>query len=374
MILKNCSIEEFFQKHGEEKIICFGAGMRFGDMLRECEEYDVASRVQYIIDNNTGLHGKYRYYKGTKFYIKPVGEVRQNKEKFVIIILGLQFAEMLEQLDSIAELNNHYVYIYPFMQFVSKDKEKITIDKSEGQKIPKTIHYCWFGNNEMPENAKKCIETWKEKCPDYEIIRWDESNYDVSKHLYVKQAYDRKAWAFVSDYARLDIIYNYGGIYLDTDVSVIKRFDDLLYHDAYCGFLGYGTRINTGAGFGARKKFPIVGEWLDAYKYQVFEKDDCTVNGNLCTVYQTDVMKFHKGFIPNGKCQLVDGLACYSKEYFEAYNHILGLSQITENTYSIHWSNLSWCEVNQNNLKNNMTSSKSSVNAIMKRIKDQENY
>ena len=93
--------------------------------------------------------------------------------------------------------------------------------------IPKKIHYCWFGGNPMPEKDKKCIESWKRYCPDYEIIRWDESNYDVSKNRYMKEAYEEKKWGFVPDYARLDIIYNEGGIYLDTDVELVKNLDDL---------------------------------------------------------------------------------------------------------------------------------------------------
>ena len=80
--------------------------------------------------------------------------------------------------------------------------------------IPKVIHYCWFGGNEMSALEKKCIESWKMQCPDYEIIRWDETNYDVTKNLYMQQAYAAKKWAFVSDYARLDILYQHGGFYL----------------------------------------------------------------------------------------------------------------------------------------------------------------
>ena len=91
--------------------------------------------------------------------------------------------------------------------------------------IPKVIHYCWFGGNEMSALEKKCIESWKTQCPDYEIIRWDETNYDVTKNLYMQQAYAAKKWAFVSDYARLDILYQHGGFYLDTDVELLQSLD-----------------------------------------------------------------------------------------------------------------------------------------------------
>ena len=118
--------------------------------------------------------------------------------------------------------------------------------------IPKKIHYCWFGNNPLPEKDRKCIESWKKYCPNYEIIRHDENNYDISKNKYMKQAYESKKWGFVPDYARLDIIYNEGGIYLDTDVELTKNLDELLKYDAYMGFED-DIHVSPGLGFGAIK-------------------------------------------------------------------------------------------------------------------------
>ena len=118
--------------------------------------------------------------------------------------------------------------------------------------IPKVIHYCWFGGNELPELAMKCIDSWKKFCPDYEIKQWNEKNYDLDSSRYIKEAYKNKKWAFVSDYARLDIIYNNGGIYLDTDVELIGKLDEFL--DEKC-FLAAEREeyVNTGLGFGAEK-------------------------------------------------------------------------------------------------------------------------
>ena len=103
--------------------------------------------------------------------------------------------------------------------------------------IPKIIHYCWFGRNPKPKLAEKCIKSWKKYCPEYEIIEWNEDNYDLSSApLYVRQAYEAKRWAFVTDYIRLQVIYENGGIYLDTDVELRKSLDPLLVHQAYFGF------------------------------------------------------------------------------------------------------------------------------------------
>ena len=119
--------------------------------------------------------------------------------------------------------------------------------------IPKIIHYCWFGGTEIPEADQKCMASWRKYCPDYTIMRWDESNYDYTKNQYMREAYEAKKWGFVPDFARLDIVYTYGGIYLDTDVEIIRNIDDLLVNSAYMGFESGGAAVNPGLGFGAEK-------------------------------------------------------------------------------------------------------------------------
>ena len=106
----------------------------------------------------------------------------------------------------------------------------------EHNSIPKIIHYCWFGKNPMSEKAEKCIASWKEKCPEYRIIEWNEENFDIQFNNYVREAYSEKKWAFVSDVARLYALVNYGGIYMDTDVEVITSLDILLKNEAFAGF------------------------------------------------------------------------------------------------------------------------------------------
>lgn len=123
--------------------------------------------------------------------------------------------------------------------------------------IPKKIHYCWFGRNPLPELAVRCIESWKKYCPDYEIIEWNEDNYDINKISYVKEAYQARKWAFVTDYVRLDVVNQYGGIYLDTDVELLKSLDPLLKYKSFFG-MEEGKFIATGLGFGAEKGTKIL--------------------------------------------------------------------------------------------------------------------
>ena len=147
--------------------------------------------------------------------------------------------------------------------------------------IPKIIHYCWVGNSPKPKSVLYCIESWRKYCPGYEIREWNESNYDFSKNGYMKQAYEAKKWGFVPDYARLDIIYKYGGIYLDTDVELIKSLDELLNQTAFMGFENTGDGeffVNCGHGFGAEPHNKIIGAARNLYDHIQFINDDNTYN------------------------------------------------------------------------------------------------
>ena len=122
--------------------------------------------------------------------------------------------------------------------------------------IPKTIHYCWFGRNPKPRLVEKCIKSWKKHCPGYEIIEWNENNFDVfTCPLYVRQAYEAKKWAFVSDVARIYALKEHGGIYFDTDIVMVQDIDDLLENDAFVGFENKDMPFT--AVFGAKKKHPF---------------------------------------------------------------------------------------------------------------------
>ncbi len=132
------------------------------------------------------------------------------------------------------------------------------------KQIPKVIHYFWLGGAEKPESVKKCIESWKKNCPDFEIKEWNESNYDVHKHPYMEKAYREKRWAFVPDYGRLDVMYNYGGIYLDTDVEVLKDLSPLCEYKAFKGFENEKF-VNDGQGFGCVPGLPIFLEMMACY-------------------------------------------------------------------------------------------------------------
>lgn len=206
--------------------------------------------------------------------------------------------------------------------------------------IPKIIHYCWFGKNPIPEKVEKCIISWKKFCPDYEIIQWNEDNYDVNSISYVKDAYKEKKWAFVSDYARLDIVYNYGGIYLDTDVELIKSLDDLLQNNVFL-CMEKNCRIATGLGFGGVRHNEVIKELMDIYKNQSFYKPDGNLNLTACPKYTTDYFMDY-GYELEDKTQMVNNTLILSSDYFCPMHYKTGKLEITENTYGIHWYGMSW--------------------------------
>jgi hypothetical protein len=206
--------------------------------------------------------------------------------------------------------------------------------------IPKIIHYCWFGNGAMPEKDRQNIKGWKELNPGYQIICWDESNYNVNKNKYMSECYSISKWGFVPDYARTDIVYKYGGFYFDTDVELKKSLDSLLNEKCIMGFEKMDS-VNHGHGFAAEKNSPILKELLDFYDNIEFINLDGSLNLTASPVYITKLLVKH-GLKLNGKEQYIDGVHVYPTEYFCPKNYLTGEINMTPNTISIHHFNLSW--------------------------------
>ncbi len=206
--------------------------------------------------------------------------------------------------------------------------------------IPKIIHCCWFGGNPLPELAQKCIASWKKFLPDYEIKEWNEENYDIRKIPYIAQAYDAKKYAFVSDYARFDILYQQGGLYFDTDVEVIKPLDEILKRGAFAGVERAGS-LAAGLGLASPAASPVYKEILDSYKNSSFIKDDGSMDLTTVVTRVSDIFKKH-GFTDKNEIQTVAGVTVYPTEYFCPKDYVSGKINITRNTHTIHWYDGSW--------------------------------
>lgn len=206
--------------------------------------------------------------------------------------------------------------------------------------IPRRIHYCWFGRGPMPELAQKCIESWHRFMPDYEYKLWNEDNFDVCSIPYVKEAYEAGRFAFVTDYVRLYALYTEGGIYMDTDVEVLKPYDDLLELSGFTGYEGSkflppvtGTMASEAGG-------EWVKEQIDAYADAHFLLPDGSYDMKTNTVRISEIMKAG-GFKQDGKRQVYKGMHIFPVQFF-CPRQTTGEYLLTEDTYCDHHFMGSW--------------------------------
>ena len=192
--------------------------------------------------------------------------------------------------------------------------------------IPKIIHYCWLSNDPIPKDLKKYMKSWKEKLYDYEFILWDLNRFDLNRSLWVKQAFEAKKYAFAADYIRLYAVYNYGGIYMDMDVEVIKSFNDLLRNDYILG-------LEAGV-FGAPKKAPWVKEVLEYYTSKEFALPNGLYNDTPLPIIMDEVL--NADYITNKK------IVPLPTDFLTAKSYKTGKITITPNTYTIHHFAGSW--------------------------------
>lgn len=204
--------------------------------------------------------------------------------------------------------------------------------------IPKIIHYCWFGGSPLPKSCRKLIATWEKYLPDYEFRLWDETNFDVHSSEFVRSAYQSGKYAFVSDYVRLHALKEYGGIYLDTDIEVLRSFDDLL--EGYSAVFGFesGESVMT-AFMAAEREHPIINAFLSSYSGKVFDAAEPEPN----PVILTRLLK-SRGLVCNNNMQLLDGNAVvFPLDYFQTYDFQKAKVCVTNHSYTIHRCFGSWC-------------------------------
>ena len=219
--------------------------------------------------------------------------------------------------------------------------------------IPKKIHYCWFGGNPLNEMGQKCLASWKKFFPDYEIIEWNESNFDIYCCDYVREAYEAKKWAFVSDYARFKILYENGGIYFDTDVELIKPIDEIVSRGPFMGIESNSFRlhslnliwtgVNPGLGIGAPQHFEMYADFLKEYHERHFRNEDGTLNLKTIVEYTSEYLYAH-GLKNENEIQLIKGVYIYPKEYFNPCDMSTWEIHIVPETVSIHHYAGSWVD------------------------------
>lgn len=220
--------------------------------------------------------------------------------------------------------------------------------------IPKIIHYCWFGRNPLPDEYRVYMESWKKYCPDYEIKEWNEDSFDINQNQYCREAYESQKWAFVSDYARLKIVYDYGGVYLDTDVELLRSLTPLI--ESGIGFIGFQNQeqITTGLGFAAKPKNECIKKMLDLYENRSFITEKGKYDLTPCPVYNTVALKQYGLKVGKNNSKTIQEICeinILPIEYLNPYNADTSEMNITENTYTIHHYSASWFKKGQKKIQ-----------------------
>jgi hypothetical protein len=328
MTIKN-NIEQLLTE--SKRIVIVGELLEFDFLLSNTEEFGLSWKVYAILTwAETG--GLYSW----TFKNRPIPSVSMTDcvnmaDKIVFIIATHHDEEAFRLLSSISAFERCDCYFFFDLREtipIYRLPERRTDDKPLNQK---KLHCIWIGGSPMPRRLKRYIEHWRDLCPDYEIHVWNDDNYDIAAHPYVKSCYDNKAFSFASDYIRLDVIYRYGGIYLDADVELLKRPDYFLYDSA---FFAFETKryINTGIGFGGMKGHPMIAKLMQSYEHRVFKSKD---ELELCVDIQTPIF-VRMGLRLDNTLQEIDGVKFYPSDVFNPAGFWKTLPAITSNTFSVH--------------------------------------
>ena len=210
--------------------------------------------------------------------------------------------------------------------------------------IPKKIHYCWFGNNPLPQKTINYMESWKKFCPDYEVVKWDESNFDINSCKFVKEAYKEKKWAFVSDYVRFYAMYTEGGIYIETDSELLKPIDELLKYDSFFGLAGDDVTL---AMCGTTKGNDIAKAVIDKYNNKSFYQKDGSLNTTSINKEVFDILVdlFDLDTENVNHIQLLgNNNAIFPEKYFFSYDYMTGLFNIHPELYVKHYGDGTWLD------------------------------
>lgn len=338
--IKNLGFTEFKQFIVDKEVVVFGAGKA----LESCmDSYFDHIKINLVIDNDARNWNSSGQIAESTYTIGPVSELikayKRNKNIICFIDSPFYAYEIVKQLDSLDELEGLACYLHIFIRNTKEKIQAYNFTKGK-QCIPKKIHYIWVGKNKLPLQYERNIETWKKYNPYYEIICWNENNYDFFRDEYTREAYKSGSWGFVPNLARLDIVSREGGIYLDVDVEAVSSFDKLLNDEAFFN-MGCANSINRGCGFGAIKGALI----LDEMKEEFFKYRCCNEKGDFIRrqdhMYSHPVLK-RRGFCIVNQYQKIDKIAKYPTEVMSPLTIDGFENAISDKTISLHQEAGSW--------------------------------
>lgn len=328
-----------------KRIICWGIGNYFRAFIDSCLSNEETYNLVYLIDNAPDMQNSYRKVNEKQIPVISFQEYLKHRcEDDLIIITTVHYKKIIAQVNA----SDRKISFIPYALVQhGRNERNCILRREDTMQIPAKIHYCWFGRNEIPLKDREYIAGWEKLCPKYEIVCWNEDNFDIDRNEYVRYAYSKKKWAFVADYVRMYVLYHEGGIYLDTDVELLKNLDELRYQYAYMGMEESGC-VNSGVGMGTVSGNPVIREVLQLYDSITKSDIESWTKWKVNAEWESDVLRKY-GFVANNQYQIVKNIAIYPSEFFSPV--LVGQKKIelSNQTFSIHHYHYSWMDEKQRN-------------------------
>lgn len=343
MKLCNCSLDELQNRIKGQRVVLFGTGEYLKLYMNDIFSKNVLQSIIYAVDNRQD--GSMLQLMDSDIPVYPPSKLLEEDRCIVLISSSNYMYEMYEQLNSMKLNDDIICYAFPLVMVKSCGKQDDEIKKQmemskEYPQIPKVLHSFWFSGDEKPEAYQKCMDSWRKICPDYEIHEWNMENYDYAKHPFMKKAIEEGKWAFASDYARLDVVSRFGGIYLDMDVELLHPLDSLLGCEA---FFTFDTQNDIDLGtFAAKEGNPLVKKLMNLYDSVTFSGDMKRMN-QLCQPRYIRHALRETGLVLNGDMQIIDGMVFLPRNYLAPQDSIIyELCAMSEETLAVHRYNAGW--------------------------------
>lgn len=357
------SYENFLESCKNKKIIQFGASSAWHYYLKIFPNImsEIINNTIVIVDNDIQKQEKDFKIADKEFKIKSPEIIKKQNDYIVLITVSLAYQEKIcEQLINLRLPENIECYSLPLMIYNCKKTDNTCVEKyfnvhTDLLNKP-IIHSFWFSGEEKPDLYKRCIESWYKYCPDFKIMEWNSENYDVTKNIYMREAFEHRKWAFVSDYARLDILYQYGGIYMDMDVELINSLTPLLNAQSFFCRQEDGM-IELGSGFGVQAGDSLIGEMLATYKNRKLILKNGEMDKTPQPEWLDDVLK-KNGFYKSYDSQVVGNRLILSNDYITCFT---GENSVQKAKFGIHWHNGGWLDEKDRQLIKNSFNAKEKV-------------